>query len=55
MLTCFVQDEMSEWDTLLSYILFAYREGPQDSTGFSPFELLYGRYVRGPLSLIRET
>ncbi|MEW8544650.1 MAG: reverse transcriptase domain-containing protein, partial [Candidatus Thiodiazotropha sp.] len=55
MLTCFVQDEMSEWDLLLPYLLFAYREVPQDSTGFSPFELLYGRHVRGPLSVIRET
>ena len=55
MLTCFVQDEQLEWDTLLPYMLFAYREVPQDSTGFSPFELLYGRHVRGPLSIIRET
>ena len=28
---------------------------PQDSTGFSPYELLYGCHVRGPLSIIRET
>ena len=55
MLTCFVQDETMEWDTLLPYLLFAYREVPQDSTGFSPFELLYGRHIRGPLSVIRET
>lgn len=33
----FVQDEMSEWDTLLSYLLFAYREVPQDSTGLNYF------------------
>ena len=31
------------WDKLLPYVLFAYREVPQASTGFSPFELLYGR------------
>ena len=55
MLTCFVQEEQLEWDRLLPYMLFAYREVPQDSTGFSPFELLYGRHVRGPLSVIRET
>ena len=35
-------------------MLFSYREVPQESTGFSSFELLYGRYVRGPLSIIRE-
>ena len=38
-----------DWDRLLPYLLFAYREVPQASTGFSPFELLYGHNVRGPL------
>ncbi|XP_014831825.1 PREDICTED: uncharacterized protein LOC106909856 [Poecilia mexicana] len=32
-----------------------YREVPQASTGFSPFELLYGHEVRGPLALLKET
>uniref|UniRef100_A0A1X7U211 RNA-directed DNA polymerase n=1 Tax=Amphimedon queenslandica TaxID=400682 RepID=A0A1X7U211_AMPQE len=44
-----------DWDTLLPYILFAYREVPQESTGFSPFELLYGRSVRGPLDILKES
>lgn len=39
--------EGKDWDKLLPYVLFAYREVPQASTGFSPFELLYGRSVRG--------
>ncbi|KAI8513398.1 hypothetical protein Bbelb_100370 [Branchiostoma belcheri] len=30
------------------------REVPQESTGFSPFELLFGRQVRGPLQVVRE-
>ena len=42
------------WDELLPYLLFSYREMPQVSTGFSPFELLYGRHVRGPLDVLRE-
>ncbi|XP_072169909.1 uncharacterized protein [Diadema setosum] len=42
------------WDDLIPYVLFAYREVPQESTGFSPFELLYGHRVRGPLDVIRE-
>ena len=35
-------------------MLFAYREIPQSTTGFSPFELLYGREVRGPLDVLKE-
>ena len=34
--------EEKDWDKLLPYLLFAYREVPQASTGFSPFELVYG-------------
>ena len=47
--------EGKDWELLLPYILFAYREVPQSSTGFSPFELLYGRDVRGPLDVVKET
>ena len=46
--------EGRNWDKLLPYVLFAYREVPQASTGFSPFELLYGREVRGQLDVVRE-
>ena len=50
-----VTDEGKDWDRLLPYVLFAYREVPQSSTGFSPSELLYGRAVRGPLDVLRES
>lgn len=55
MLRKFVDKNGSNWDSYLPYLLFAYREVPQASTGFSPFELLYGRKVRGPLDLIFDT
>jgi hypothetical protein len=42
------------WDRYLDAALFAYREAPQESTGFAPFELLYGRTVRGPLQIQKE-
>ena len=48
------KDEGKDWDTLLPYLLFAYREVPQASTGFAPFELLYGHTVRGPLDILSE-
>uniref|UniRef100_A0A3B5R704 Integrase catalytic domain-containing protein n=1 Tax=Xiphophorus maculatus TaxID=8083 RepID=A0A3B5R704_XIPMA len=54
MLRKFVTETGTEWDKWLPYMLFAYREVPQASTGFSPFELLYGRQVRGPLDLLKE-
>ncbi len=54
MLRKFVSKSGSDWDQWLPYLLFAYREVPQASTGFSPFELLYGQQVRGPLDLLKE-
>ena len=41
------------WHRFLPAVLFAYREVPQASTGYSPFELLYGRTVRGPMAILR--
>jgi len=43
-----------EWDLLLPYVLFAYREVPHEETGFAPFELLYGWPVRGPTQVIKD-
>ena len=37
------------------YVLFVHREVPQAKTGFSLFELLYGRAVRGLLDILKET
>lgn len=54
MLRKFVADTGRDWDKWLPFVLFAYREVPQASTGFSPFELLYGWQVQGPLDLLKE-
>ena len=35
-------------------LLFAVRESVQESLGFSPFELVFGHSVRGPLKLLKE-
>ncbi|XP_062607411.1 uncharacterized protein LOC134269206 [Saccostrea cucullata] len=43
-----------DWDKYLSAALFAYRDAPQESLGFSPFELVYGHRVRGPMRILRE-
>ena len=54
MLKCYAQEEPADWDKHIPYVLFAYREAPHESIGYSPFELLYGRRVRGPLQVMKE-
>ena len=54
MLKKMCSEQSKEWDRFLNPLLFAYRECPQDSTGYSPFELIYGRCVRGPLALLSD-
>ncbi|MBN3289911.1 POL2 protein, partial [Polypterus senegalus] len=54
MLRKVVSADGRNWDQLLPLVLFAYREVPQASTGFSPFELLYGRQPRGILDILKE-
>ena len=49
-----MQDRVNNWDEYLQHVLFVYRETLQKSTGKSPFELLYGRQVRGPLQVLKE-
>ncbi|KAL0180385.1 hypothetical protein M9458_025827, partial [Cirrhinus mrigala] len=47
-------EDKRDWDLLLPYVLFGIREVPQASTGFTPFELLFGRQPRGLLDVARE-
>ena len=54
MLRRMCSERPKDWDRYLPALLFAYRELPQESLGFSPFELLYGRTVRGPMSILKE-
>ena len=55
MIRSMVEDFNGSWDECLPWALFAYREIPVETLGFSPFELLYGHAVRGPLALLRST
>ncbi|KYO29047.1 hypothetical protein Y1Q_0009856 [Alligator mississippiensis] len=54
MLKKFVAESPQDWDKMIPPLLSVVREAPQASTGFSPFELLYGRQPRGILNLIKE-
>jgi len=51
---CSVQFNKS-WDVALPWVLFAYREVPVETLGLSPFELIFGRPVKGPLALIKHS
>ena len=54
MLKRLAAEQPREWPRYVAPLLFAYREAPQSTLKFSPFELLYGRAVRGPLQVLRE-
>ncbi len=54
MLRRVVAEDKRDWDLMLPYVLFGIREVPQASTGFTPFELLFGRQPRGLLDVAKE-
>ena len=47
-------ERSKKWYRYLPALLFTIREVPQESLGFSPFELLYGRSVKGAMAILRE-
>lgn len=51
MLRALVGDKPKQWDKVLSYAEFAFNRTPNRSTGFSPFEVVYGRIPNGVLEL----
>ena len=54
MLRGFVGQHQRDWDKYLPYIMHAYRAAPQESTGETPFFLMFGRPSRSPLDLWLE-
>ena len=54
MLKRLCQDHPNQWHRLINPVLFAYREVPQESIGFSPIQLLNGCSVRGPGTILNE-
>ena len=49
------EENSLDWDVLLNPTLFALRQMPNTSSGFAPFELMYGRKVRGPMDVLADT
>ena len=54
MLRTFCCDHEQDWDEAVPYVLFAVREAPTESLGFSPNQLVFGHRVRGPLDVVKE-
>ena len=54
MLKIYCEEHERDWDEGVPMVLFAAREVVQESLGFSPFELVFGHEVRGPLKLLKE-
>nr|XP_006823664.1 PREDICTED: uncharacterized protein LOC100372741 [Saccoglossus kowalevskii] len=54
MLKRLCSEQPKQWHRYINALLFAYREVPQESTGFAPFELMYGRTIRGPMHILKQ-
>ena len=54
MLEKVVMKKKHDWDIYLPMLLFVYREIQHETTGYSPFELLFGRVVKSPISNLKE-
>ena len=54
MLRKFVSDDPRSWDKMIDLLMFAYGEVPCVTTGFSPFQLMYGRTARGAIQVMKE-
>ena len=53
MLSMFVNAKHSDWDDVIDHVVFAYNSSRHESTGVSPFYMLYGREPRLPIDVAR--
>ena len=52
LLSMAARDDTSNWDSYLPVLMFAYRTSVQESTGCTPFQLVFGREVRLPIDVM---
>ena len=50
MLRMYVMDKTTKWEDYLHLVEFSYNKGQQASLGMSPYEALYGRRCRTPVT-----
>ncbi|GFT68040.1 retrovirus-related Pol polyprotein from transposon 17.6 [Trichonephila clavipes] len=54
MLQHIIREEGRSWHRHIPFLLWAYREVPNATTGTPPFLLMYGRDPKGPLSILKS-
>lgn len=54
MLSSYVNQNHTDWDKQLPYLMMAYRSAEHETTGFSPNDLMLGREATTPLYLAFE-
>ena len=52
MLSIFCKDNETTWDLQLPYVMMAYRRSVQESTGATPFSLMFGREAKLPVDIM---
>lgn len=52
MLSFFVDDNQTNWDTLLPYVMMAYRSSVHSSTGFTPYKVVFGQEIVLPVDVM---
>ena len=55
MLRAFVGPHQDDWCTKLVSMEFAYNDSVNETTGFAPYQLCYGRNPRTPLAMLADT
>ena len=50
-LSAFVSEHIADWDEWLDQAVFAYNTSVHESTGLSPYELIFGRPARMPIEV----
>ena len=43
-----------EWDKKITYLLWSFRSAVHETLGVSPYQMVYGRLPRGPLSILKN-
>ena len=50
-ISSFVSDHSNDWDEVLDQAVFAYNTSTHESTGLSPYEMVFGREARMPVEV----